>query len=126
MKPEGSLPHSQVPETASILRQLDPVHTPTSYFLKTHLNIILSSMSGSPKWSLSLSFFHQNPVNASPLLHSAACPTHLILLDFITLTIVGEGFRSFRYSLCSSTNRQLRKISLGRLVNMFSTGQLLT
>ena len=39
-----------------ILNQLDPVHTPTSYFLKIHLNVILPSKLGSPKWSLALSF----------------------------------------------------------------------
>ena len=32
-----------------IMRQFDPVHTPTSYFLKIHFNIILPSMSVSPK-----------------------------------------------------------------------------
>ena len=68
MEPEGSLPHSQVP--VPILRQLDPVHTPTSYFLKIHLNIILPSTPGSPKWSLSLRFPHQNPVYSSPLPHT--------------------------------------------------------
>jgi hypothetical protein len=36
MEPEGSLPHSQVP--ATILSQLNPVHTPISYSLKIHLN----------------------------------------------------------------------------------------
>ena len=45
MEPEGSLPHSQVP-TLPILSQLDPVHTPTSHFLKIHINIILPSMPG--------------------------------------------------------------------------------
>ena len=35
----------------------------------------------------------------SPL--SATCPAHLILLDFITRTILGEQYRSFSSSLCS-------------------------
>ena len=70
MEPESSLPHSQVPATCSILRQLYPVHTPSSHFLKIHLNIILPSKPVSPKWSLSLKFPHQNPVYASPLPHA--------------------------------------------------------
>jgi hypothetical protein len=53
----------------STLSQLDPVHTPTSHFLKIHHNIILPPMSWSPKWSLSLRFPHQNPVYTSPLPH---------------------------------------------------------
>ena len=56
------------PSPVPILSQLDPVHTTTSHFLKIHLNIILPSMPGSPKWSPSLRCHHQNPVYASPFL----------------------------------------------------------
>ena len=35
----------------------------------------------------------------SPL--CTTCPAHLILLDFITQTILGEGYRSLSFSLCS-------------------------
>ena len=61
------------PPTVPILSQLDPVHTPTSYFLKIHLNIFLSTP-GFPKWYLSLRFPHRNPVYASPLPHTRYMP----------------------------------------------------
>jgi len=41
-----------------------------AHFLKIDLNIILPSMPGSSKWSLSLRFPHQNPVYASRLPHT--------------------------------------------------------
>jgi len=53
------------PPLVPILSQLSSVHTPTSYFLKIHLDIIPPSMPGSPKRSLSLRFLHQTPVYAS-------------------------------------------------------------
>ena len=52
------------PPAVPILNQLDPLRTPTSHFLKIHLNVILPSIPGFPEWFLSLRFPHRNPVYA--------------------------------------------------------------
>ena len=47
MEYEGSLLHSQAPNTVPILSQIDPVHALTPHVLQIHLSIILPSMPGS-------------------------------------------------------------------------------
>ena len=91
----------KLPPPISILGPPNPVHIPTSYFLEIHPNIIHPSTPRSPQWSLPLWFPHQGPIRplSSPI--RATCPAHLILLDFITHTVLGEEYKSFCSSLCN-------------------------
>jgi len=89
------------PPPVSILSQLDPVHNPTSQFLKIHVNIIFPSTPGSSKSPISLRFPPKTLYK--PLLFPARATraAHLILLYLITRTILGEKYWSFSFSLCS-------------------------
>ena len=101
------------PPPVPILGQPNPVHIPTSHLLEIHPNIIHPSTPRSPQWSLSLRFPHQDPIHplSSPIL--ATCPAHLILLDFITRTILGEEYRSLSSSLCNLLHSSLTSSLLG-------------
>ena len=87
------------PPPVSILGQPNSVHIPTSHLLEIHPNIIHPSTPRSRQWSLSFRFPHQEPIHflSSPI--RATCPAHLILLDFITRTILREDYKSFNSSL---------------------------
>ena len=76
------------PPTVSILGQPNPVHISTSHLLEIQPNIIHPSTPRSPQWSLSPRFPQQDPIHplSSPI--RATCLAHLILLDFITRTII--------------------------------------
>ena len=91
------------PPPVSILGQPNPVHIPISHLQEIRLNIIHPSTPRSLQWSPSLRFPHQDPIHplSSPI--RATCPAHLILLDFITCTILGEEYRSLppRFAISS-------------------------
>ena len=96
------------PPPVSILGQPNPVQIPTSHLLEIHPNIIHPSTPSSPQMCPSLRFPHQDPIHplSSPI--RATCPAHLILLEFTTRTILGEGYKSFSSSLCNVVNKVIQ------------------
>jgi hypothetical protein len=86
------------PPPVPILSPLHPVHAPTYWrsivILSSQLRLDL------PVCLFRLRFPHQNPVFSSLLPHTRYMPSPS-LLGFITLTILGEQYRSFISPLCS-------------------------
>jgi len=80
-----------------ILRQINPVHTSTSHFLKIHLNI-LPSMLWFPKWFFPSGFPTKTPL---PSAHMCYKPRPSHSSRFIIQTILGEQYRSLSPSLYS-------------------------
>ena len=111
MEPEGSLPHSQASTTC--LYPGPAQSSPYIHILEIQPNIIHPSMPRSPQWSPSLRFPHQDPIHplSSPI--RTTCPAHLILLDFITCTILGEAYKSFSSSLCNLLHSPVTSSLLG-------------
>ena len=101
------------PPPVSILGQPYPVHIHTSHLLEIHPNIIHSSTSRSPHWSPTLRLLHQDLIHPPLLTHTHHMLSHLILLDFITRTILGEEYKSFSSSLCNLLHSPVTSSLLG-------------
>ena len=84
----------KLPPPVPILGLPNPIHITTSHLLEIRPNIIHPFTPRSPQWSLSLRLPHQDPIHplSSPI--RATCPARLILLDFITHTLLGEEYKS--------------------------------
>jgi hypothetical protein len=61
--------------------------------LSTHLHL------GLPSGLFPSGFPHQEPIHPLPSPIRSTCSAHLIILDFITRTVLGEHYRSFSSSL---------------------------
>ena len=89
------------PPPIPVLSQLDPVHTPQSTSWRSILILSSHLCLGLPSGLFPLGFPTKTLYTPLLSLICATCSAHLILLDSITQTILGEKYSSFSSSVCS-------------------------
>jgi hypothetical protein len=112
MERGSSLPYSQELATCSY-PEPDQSSPWPSHVLKNHFNIILPFARRYFRWSLSLTFPHQNPVCTCPFPHTCyVCrPFHSSWLDHPNS--IGEEYRRCNSSLCSLLHSPVTSSLLG-------------
>ena len=89
------------PRPVPILNQIDPVHASTSTSCRSILILSSHLRLGLPSGLFPTGFPTKNLYAPLLSLIHATLPTHLILLDLIIQTTLGEQYRSLSSSLCS-------------------------
>ena len=97
------------PLTVPILSQLHPV--PTTPSTSSRSILILSShlRLGLPNCPFPSGFPTKTLCTPLPSYIRATCPSHLIILDFITRTTLGEEYRSLSSALCFNASIRVNK-----------------
>ena len=122
MEPGSSLPYAQVPATSPCPEPAQSRPYPLHHTSWRSILILSSHLSLAPPSDPFPSDFSTKTLY-TPLLSPirATCPAHLILLDLITQTILGEQNRSLSSSLCSFLHSSLTSSILG--LNIFLATQ---
>ena len=92
-----------------------PISWRSILILSTHLRL------GLPSGLFTFRFPHQVSIHSLSSPIRATCPAHLILLDFITRTILGDDYKSFSFSSCSLLHSPVTSSLLGHSYTIFIT-----